>query len=67
MFRGLQTSSAKLTIDRLIKKVETKDKETMMGIDMFHEERLVLTNKIDFLSYRLNSLEEKFNQEEKTN
>ena len=39
----------------------------MMGIDMFHEERLVLTNKIEFLDYRLNSLEEKLNQEEKTN
>jgi len=39
----------------------------MMGIDMFHEERLELTNKIDFLSYRLNSLEEKLYQEEKTN
>jgi len=39
----------------------------MMGIDMFHEERLELTNKIDSMSYQLNSLEEKLNQEERTN
>jgi len=38
-----------------------------MGIDMFEEERLALTNKIDFLEYRLNSIEVKFDQEEKAN